>query len=63
MPSTWLRLGTAFAAVAILTACTSPKSPTSVDAKYGVPPYSVPSDMMKPDGFMTNGLLPAQPYS
>jgi len=65
MPSTWFRVGVAFAAVLILTACGSApaKHSTSIDAKYGIPPYSVPSDLLKPDGFMTNGLLPAQPYS
>jgi hypothetical protein len=30
--------------------------------KYGIPPYSVPANMLRPDGLMTNGLLPLQPY-
>jgi hypothetical protein len=33
-----------------------------IDAQYGIPPYSVPSYLLRPDGLMTNGLLPAQPY-
>jgi hypothetical protein len=48
-----------------LVACTSPPSGNSaadIDAQYGIPAGSVPSYMLKPDGLMTNGLLPAQPY-
>ena len=65
MPPMWFRVGVAFAAVMILTACSSApaRHSTSIDTKYGIPPYSVPADMMQPDGFMNNGLLPAQPYS
>jgi hypothetical protein len=52
---------TAFA----LAACTSGppgNDPIAIDGQYGIPAYSVPSDILRPDGLMTNGLLPAQPY-
>src|SRR6202041_3393306 len=46
MPSMWFRVGVAFAAVMILTACSSApaRHSTSIDTKYGIPPYSVPAD-------------------
>ena len=62
-------VGVAIAAVTIfaLAACTSAprdwgNSATAIDAQYGIPPDSVPTYLLKPDGFMTNGLLPRQPY-
>ena len=46
-----------------LAACYSAPAndPISIDAQYGIPPYSVPSNDLRPDGLMNNGLLPAQP--
>lgn len=60
-------LGAAMAATTLcaLAACTStppPKTAADIDAQYGIPPETVPSYMLKPDGLMNNGLLPAQPY-
>jgi hypothetical protein len=52
---------TAFA----LSACTTsppPKNATEIDDQYGIPAGSVPPYMLKSDGVMSNGLLPAQPY-
>jgi hypothetical protein len=46
-------------------ACTSTppgNDPIAIDEQYGIPPDSVPPWMLRPDGLMTNGLLPAQPY-
>jgi hypothetical protein len=48
-----------------LAACTSGPPPTDaigIDSQYGIPAGSVPSYLLQPDGVMTNGLLPAQPY-
>ena len=55
----------AIVAMTALAACKSTKAPNSaesIDDQYGIPPLSVPSHMLKSDGFMSNGLLPAQPY-
>jgi len=41
-----------------LVACAGPAG--SQDS-VGGPAYAVPSDMMQPNGLMTNGLLPANP--
>ena len=49
----------------VLAACTpvpQGSSPEAIDARYGIPPGSVPSYLPKPNGLITNGLLPAQPY-
>ncbi len=66
MPFRKFLVGIAIAATMTLTACSSVRpidNASAKDDRYGIPPYSVPSTMMKPDGFMTNGLSPAQPYS
>jgi hypothetical protein len=60
-------VGVAIAAMTTfaLAACTSPppsNDAIAIDAQYGIPPGSVPPYMLAPDGLMTNGLLPAQPY-
>jgi hypothetical protein len=60
-------VGIAIAAMTMLAlaACTSGPRPTDaigIDAEYGIPAGSVPSYLLRPDGVMTNGLLPAQPY-
>jgi hypothetical protein len=60
-------IGVAIAAMTTfaLAACTSPPPSSdaiAIDAQYGIPPGSVPPYMLTPDGLMTNGLLPAQPY-
>jgi len=59
--------GIAIASVALLSlaACNTlppPRNAIEIDDQYGIPPYSVPSQMLQPNGLMTNGLLPAQPY-
>jgi hypothetical protein len=57
--------GIAIVALTSLAACRSAApidKAAAVDDRYGVPPFSVPPDLLKSDGFMTNGLLPAQPY-
>ncbi len=48
-----------------LAACSSVpqgSSAEAIDARYGIPPDSVPAYLLQPNGLMTNGLLPAQPY-
>jgi hypothetical protein len=58
-------VGAAIAATATLAACTSgpaPQTPAEIDSLYGIPPNSVPASSLRPDGSMTNGLMPAQPY-
>jgi hypothetical protein len=48
-----------------LAACTAPppaNDPIAIDEQYGIPAGSVPPYLLRPDGLMTNGLLPAQPY-
>jgi hypothetical protein len=67
MSSSQSLVGVAIAAMTTLAlaACTSAppgNDPIAIDAQYGIPPGSVPSYMLRPDGLMTNGLLPAQPY-
>ena len=60
-----LLVGATIAATATLTACSNypaPKTAAQIDDQYGIPAGSVPSYLLKPDGSMTNGLLPAQPY-
>jgi hypothetical protein len=58
--------GIVIAALGSLAACHSkPPIETAADAvddRYGIPPFSVPTHMLKSDGFLINGLLPAQPY-
>jgi hypothetical protein len=61
-------VGVAIAAITTLAlvACTTlppppHDDPIAIDAQYGIPAGSVPSYMLRPDGLMTNGLLPAQP--
>jgi hypothetical protein len=39
-----------------------PRNAMEIDAQYGIPAFSVPPQMLQPNGLMTNGLLPAQPY-
>jgi hypothetical protein len=60
-----LLAGTLILAMATLASCTTmppPKTAIQIDDQYGIPAGSVPSDLLRPDGVMTNGLLPAQPY-
>jgi hypothetical protein len=48
-----------------LAACSTappPNDPIAIDEQYGIPAGSVPPYLLRPDGLMTNGLLPAQPY-
>jgi hypothetical protein len=60
-------VGVAIVSIAtlMLAACTTvpppPDDPIAIDAQYGIPAGSVPPYMLRPDGLMTNGLLPAQP--
>jgi hypothetical protein len=67
MSSSQSLVGVATAALTtfVLAACTQAppgKDAIAIDAQYGIPPGSVPSYLLRPDGLMTNGLLPAQPY-
>jgi hypothetical protein len=39
-----------------------PHDAIGIDDQYGIPAGSVPSYLLRPDGVMSNGLLPAQPY-
>jgi hypothetical protein len=60
-----LSVGAVIAATAMLASCSlvpPPKTATEIDSQYGIPPGSVPAYLLRPDGLMTNGLLPAQPY-
>ncbi len=66
MSSSQSSIGAAIAAMTTLAlaACTSAppgNNAIAIDAQYGIPPGSVPSYKLKPDGLMTNGLPPAQP--
>jgi uncharacterized lipoprotein len=48
-----------------LAACNTtppPQNAVEIDEEYGIPAGSVPPSMLEPNGVMTNGLLPAQPY-
>jgi hypothetical protein len=57
--------GVAISALTLLAACKSVApvdAAVAVDDRYGIPPFSVPPHLLKSDGFMSNGLLPAQPY-
>ncbi len=61
-----LGVGVAASVVVALAGCSAPPPGTSgdaVDAAYGIPPNSVPSEVMRPDGLMINGLLPLPPNS
>ena len=67
MSSSKSLVGAAIAAMTAfaLPACTMvppPKNAMEIDDQYGIPPDSVPSYLLNPNGVMTNGLLPAQPY-
>jgi hypothetical protein len=53
---------TALAAAACMGPAPPPNDPIAIDDEYGIPAGSVPSYLLRPDGVMTNGLLPAQPY-
>ena len=60
-------LGVALAVMTTLAlaACDSgppPHDAIGIDDLYGIPAGSVPPELLRPDGLMTNGLLPAQPY-
>jgi hypothetical protein len=60
-------VGVVIAAMMTLTlaACASgppPHDAIGIDEQYGIPAGSVPPYLLRPDGLMTNGLLPAQPY-
>jgi hypothetical protein len=60
-----LLTGLAIATMTLLSACNSgppAKSAADIDDQYGIPPSSIPPDLLKPNGEMNNGLLPAQPY-
>jgi hypothetical protein len=59
-----LLVGAVIAATATLAGCSSgptPKTAAGIDSQYGIPVGSVPADLLRPDGSMKNGLLPAQP--
>jgi len=48
----------------MLTGCSDPPFPNTVDtvdSTYGIPHGSVPAEYRQPDGWLKNGLLPAQP--
>jgi hypothetical protein len=63
---TILRASGVVAAVLALAACSAPPPGTdgaAVDAAYGIPPGSVPPNMLRPDGLLINGLLPEPPNS
>ena len=54
----------AVALAAMLAGCSDPpfpNTPDAVDSAYGIPHGSVPAEYRRPDGWLTNGLLPAQP--
>ncbi len=53
---------TALAPSACSTPAPPPNDPIAIDDQYGIPAGSVPPYLLRPDGVMTNGLLPAQPY-
>jgi hypothetical protein len=59
-------VGAAIAATAALAGCTSgpaPQTPAQIDSLYGIPAGNgVPASSLRPDGSMSNGLMPAQPY-
>jgi hypothetical protein len=58
-------VGVAIAAMTALSACNTTKpsqDSTGIDDRYGIPPLSVPPHLLESNGFMSNGLLPAQPY-
>ena len=67
MSSSALLVGVTIAAMTTiaLVACTSPppgNNAVDIDLQYGIPVDSVPSYLLRPDGLMINGVLPAQPY-
>jgi hypothetical protein len=53
---------TALALAGCSTTAPPPSDPIAIDEQYGIPAGSVPPYLLRPDGVMTNGLLPAQPY-
>ncbi len=53
---------TALTLAACSTTAPPPNDPIAIDEQYGIPAGSVPPYLLRPDGVMTNGLLPAQPY-
>ena len=60
-----LSVGVAIAAITAVSACNTAKPPddaSGIDSRYGIPPLSVPVHLLESNGFMSNGLLPAQPY-
>jgi hypothetical protein len=62
-----VRVAIAAMTAVALAACTAgppppPNDPIAIDEQYGIPAGSVPPYLLRPDGVMTNGLLPAQPY-
>jgi hypothetical protein len=51
-------------AAMLLAGCSDPpfpNTPDEVDSAYGIPHGSVPAEYRRPDGWLKNGLLPAQP--
>jgi hypothetical protein len=59
----WFGAG-AVALAITLTGCSDPPlpdTPDAVDSAYGIPHGSVPAEYRRPDGWLNNGLLPAQP--
>ncbi len=62
---TWLRLLGVFVAAGVLAGCASGGGTPTDSAVAGARPlggfYNVPSDMLRPDGTMINGLLPINP--
>jgi hypothetical protein len=59
----WFGAGAVVLAIT-LTGCSDPPfpdTPAAVDSAYGIPHGSVPAEYRRPDGWLTNGLLPAQP--
>jgi hypothetical protein len=53
----------AMATIALAACISAPpgNNAVDIDLQYGIPVDSVPSYLLRPDGLMTNGLLPAQP--
>ena len=67
MSSSRLLVGAPIAAIMAfgLAACSlepPAQNAAGLDDQYGIPAGSVPPSMLKPDGSMSNGLMPAQPY-
>lgn len=60
------RLRAAISAIALagLAGCAGPPlngNGAALDAAYGIPPGTYPSEVMQPNGLLINGLLPLPP--